>query len=246
MKKTALLISLVVVSAVAGGSFAYGWYSVTSIPPTHEESGREASLPEPSSASSLTSEQPIQSTDQASVSNELPIQRQLANMAHADGQVRLTLDEPQLNQLVNEAIAQQPQAAQILTNAQSLQTVLKRDRIETGTIINLSELPREGLPADMQAGLEQLMAVAPMLSNRDIYVGLIAHPQIQNGKISLDQDLRLSLGQFTLPMADVADQMGFSTSDIEQRLNTIIEQQGLTLENIEIMDEKLVISGTKS
>ncbi|MEO1182000.1 MAG: hypothetical protein AAFX51_14390 [Cyanobacteria bacterium J06636_28] len=85
-----------------------------------------------------------------------------------------------------------------------------------------------------------------MFANRDIYMGIVARPSVQDGKVSLDQDLSFRLGQFTLPMADVAEQMGLSTNEIEQRLNAIVMQQGLTLENIEIVDERLVITGTKS
>ena len=195
--------------------------------------------------SSITPDQPSELMAQTSWSKELPLQQQLANSTREPGQVSLTLDETQLNQLVNDAILNQPQAAQLLANARSIQTMLRSDRIETGAILNLSKVPREALSADIQSGLDQLTRVAPMLSNRDIYVGLIARPQVQDGKISLNQDLSFRLGQFTLPLADVAEHMGFSISDIEQHLNTVIDQQGLTLDNIEILDEQLVITGTK-
>ena len=115
-----------------------------------------------------------------------------------------------------------------------------------GAVLNLAELPRNGLSVELQAGLDQLTKAAPMLANRDIYIGVVARPALEDGQISLNQDLSLRLGQFTLPLADVAEQMGFSTSEIEQRLNRLIHQQGLTLETIEILDNQLVISGIKS
>ncbi len=255
MRKVALLISLVVVSAVAGGSFAYGWYSVTSIPTRdgqveHHAHGQTdmdgaSAFSEPAPLSRFEPRQSMEPTAQLSVPEQITIQQQLTNIAGENGQVSVTLDETQLNQFVNDAILSQPQAAQILANASSIRTMVRNDLIEMGAVLNLSELPRESLPTDIQAGLEQLTAVAPMLSNRDIYVGLVARPHIQDGKLSLDQDLRFKLGQFTLPLADVADQMGISAGDIEQRLNSMLNQQGLTLDSIEIVDEKLVITGTK-
>ena len=72
-----------VTGAVAGGSFAYGWHSVTNVP-SAAATPREQSIPQ-----------------------------QRSNITRGDDQVILTLDEPQLNQLVNDAISSQPQTAQI-------------------------------------------------------------------------------------------------------------------------------------
>ena len=251
MKKTTLLIGLMVFSAVAGGSFAYGWYSVTkgsSASQTERTAAAEtpAERDSPSTIGSPASTAESQSPSLNQAPNGLSINQELSNSVGENGQINLTLDELQLSQLVNDALLNQPQAAQLLANAQSLQTLLKGDRIETGAVLNLAELPRDGLSDELQAGLDQLIQAAPMLTNRDIYIGVSARPQVQDGQISLNQDLGLRVGQFTLPLADVAQQLGFSTDEIEQRLNNLLNQQGLTLENIEILNEQLVITGMRS
>ena len=246
MKKTALLMSLVMVSAIVGGSFAYGWHSVVSSPDGQATDAVAPATPEPDAASTSSAEPISQSIDSNARSQQPSLEQQLSNVSRENGQVRLTLDEAQLNQLVSGAILSQPLAAQIFADAQSLQATLNEDSIEAGAVLNLSELPREGLPVDVRTGLDQLTNAAPMLANRDIYMGIVARPSVQDGKVSLDQDLSFRLGQFTLPMADVAEQMGLSTSEIEQRLDALILQQGLTLENIEIVDALLVMTGTNS
>ena len=246
MKKTALLMSLVMVSAIVGGSFAYGWHSVVSSPDGQATDAVAPATPEPDAASTSSAEPISQSIDSNARSQQPSLEQQLSNVSRENGQVRLTLDEAQLNQLVSGAILSQPLAAQIFADAQSLQATLNEDSIEAGAVLNLSELPREGLPVDVRTGLDQLTNAAPMLANRDIFMGIVARPSVQDGKVSLDQDLSFRLGQFTLPMADVAEQMGLSTSEIEQRLDALILQQGLTLENIEIVDALLVMTGTNS
>ncbi|ESA37570.1 hypothetical protein N836_35990 [Leptolyngbya sp. Heron Island J] len=250
MKKAALLIGLMVFSAVAGGSFAYGWHSVTNGSSARQTdrivvAPAAAERAVASTSNSPSSEADAQSSPLNHGSSELSINQPLSSIVGEKGQISLTLDQLQLSQLVNDALLSQPQAAQLLANAQSLQTILKGDRIETGAVLNLAELPRDGLSDELQAGLDQLMQAVPMLTNRDIYIGVIARPQVQDGQISLDQDLGLRIGQFTLPLADVAEQLGFSTHEIEQRLNDLLNQQGLTLDNIEILNEQLVITGMK-
>ncbi|MBT9314274.1 hypothetical protein [Leptothoe spongobia] len=251
MKQAALLISLVVVSAVAGGSFAYGWHSVingtnrialtedtvASSSPLPIDIAAETSLPKAAKPHQMANTR-MKSSEQSDP--------QWSDLIHDKGQISVALDEPQLNQLINEAIFSQPQAAQILVNAKSFQTTLKSDLIETGAVLNLSELPRDGLPAEVQTGLDQLASAAPMLANRDIYIGIVARPQVQDGKLNLEEDMSLKLGQFTFPLADIEDQMGFSTNEVERRLNTLLNQQGVILETIEIFNEQLVITGARS
>lgn len=255
MKKVPLLMGLMVFAAVAGGSFAYGWYSIT---PGPNSDASETVPADEAVAVSLDDGPDLQSDLQPedrrlaispdSLSSGLPITEQLSNLTRIDenGQITVALDELQLTQLMYEALLSQPQAAQIFAHAQSLSTALNSDRIETGAVLNLSEIPLEGLSAELQTALTQLTSVAPMLAERDIYIGLVARPQVQDGRVYLDQDLKLKLGQFTLPVADVADQLGLSTSDIEQRLNTILNQQGYILDTIEVIDEQLVITGVRS
>lgn len=247
MKKSALLMGLMVVSAVAGGSFAYGWYSVTNIPgdPTNNETVAESTAAELEEEIASQNPFPNPGPQATGLDPVAELSLQLSSVVLENGQISLALGELQLSQLVNDAILSQPQAAKILANAQSLQTVLKGDLIETGAVLNLAELPRDGLSAELQSGLDQLTQAAPMLANRDIYIGISARPQVQDGQISLDQDLGLRLGQFTLPLADVAEQMGFSTSEIEQTLNDLLEQKGVTLENIQVLEQQLVITGSR-
>lgn len=248
MRKGPLLIGLVVFSAVAGGSFAYGWYSMTNMSTGQLQPDDAVAMAAPESgdlANPQRSPSKGGATSPDSLSAGPGITQQLDTLTREHGQVTVTLDATQVNQLVSEAILSQPQAASIFEHAQSLTTRLDRDRIETGAVLNLSEIPLEALPTELQTGLTQLTHTVPILAERDIYVGIVARPQVQDGQITLDQELNLKLGQFTLPLADVAETMGLSTSDIEQRLNTQLNQQGLTLDAIEILEENLVITGSR-
>lgn len=238
-------MSLVLLSAVAGGSFAYGWHSVARIP--EQQRTAVAPVPEHEDAAQLSVNHQATSVEspRSQTSPGPSITEQLSTLANDEGPITLTLDELQLNQLISEALFRQEQAAQILSNAQVLTTVLKGDRIETGTVLNLSEIPIEGLPPDWQENLTQITTAVPMLANRDIYVGIVAQPQIQDGQIRLDEDLSLKFGQFTLPLTDVAGQLGLSMMDIEQRLNTVLNERGIALDTIDILDEKLVITGDR-
>lgn len=248
MKKGPLLVSLVVLSAIAGASFAYGWNSVvqrSSSATTHPQETQET-LRQPLDQDATTAK-PLENAPRPVdlAATAPPIAQQLSTSVSDNGAITLTLDETQLNQLMSKAIWSQEQAAQLLANAHSLRTELSSDRIETGAVMNLADIPLEGLPPELQQGFTQLTNAAPILANRDIYVGVIAKPKIQDGQLALDQDLSLQLGQFTLPLADVASRMGISMQDLEQEINTVLTQRGITLNNLEILDDQIVITGSQ-
>lgn len=162
------------------------------------------------------------------------------SQALAPGEVVISADE--LNQMVAEAIASHPHSAPVLESTQGVTTVIEGDRIKSGARINLSDIPLNALPPEGQQAVEQITQTFPFLNNRQVYVGIEGRPSVVDGQISL-ANTNVRLGQLKLPLANLASQYGFSQTDIEQQLSALLEQQGLTPENIQVVDGQLVISG---
>ncbi|PZO52838.1 MAG: hypothetical protein DCF15_13215 [Phormidesmis priestleyi] len=108
--------------------------------------------------------------------------------------------------------------------------------------MNLSELPRESLPAQGQQAIEQLTNTFPFLANRDVYLGIEGSPKVVDGALSLD-DTHVKIGQLNLPIASVASQLGLSQSELEQQIDSLLVQRGLTPADVRIIDGKIVITG---
>ncbi len=154
----------------------------------------------------------------------------------------VVISEAELNQMVADAIASYPQTASVLDITKGVTTVIEGDRIESGVRINLSDIPLNSLPAEGQQAIEQITRTFPFLNDRKVYVGIEGSPKVVDGQISL-ANTNVRLGQLKLPIANIAGQYGFSQTDIEQQLSTLLEQQGLTPEDIQVVDGQLVISG---
>jgi hypothetical protein len=147
-----------------------------------------------------------------------------------------------LNTMVTDAIASQPYTAPILDVAKGINTSIKNGRIESGVVMNLADLPMAALPAEGQQAIAQLTETFPFLVNRDVYLGVEGSPKVVDGALSLD-DTNIKIGQLKLPVASVANQLGLSQADIEQQIGALLNQQGLTLNDVEIVDGQLVIKG---
>ncbi|MEO1445389.1 MAG: hypothetical protein AAFV46_03970, partial [Cyanobacteria bacterium J06635_11] len=154
----------------------------------------------------------------------------------------VVISEGELTQMVTAAIAAQPQMAPILETTQGVSTQIKDGRVESGIVMNLSTLPTEALPIEGQEAVEQLRSTFPFLTNRDVYLGIEGSPTIVDGGFSLN-DTNIKLGQLKLPVANVASQIGISQSDIEKQIGLLLEQQGLTPEDVQIVDGQIVIRG---
>lgn len=156
----------------------------------------------------------------------------------------VVISAAELNQMVTEAIASHPRSSSILEHTKGVDTVIEGDRIESGVRINLADIPLESLPAEGQQVIEQMTRTFPFLNDRKVYVGIEGSPTVVDGQVSLS-DTHVKIGQLKLPIADIASQYGFSQTDMEQQLSTLLEQQGLTPDDIRVVDGQLVISGLR-
>ena len=154
----------------------------------------------------------------------------------------VVISEAELNDMVAEAIASHPHTSSILDLTKGVDTVIEGDRIESGVRINLSDIPLDSLPAEGQQAIEKITQTFPFLNNRKVYVGIEGSPTVVDGQVSLS-NTHVKIGQLTLPIANIASQYGFSQTEVEQQLSALLEQQGLTPNDIRVVDGQLVISG---
>ncbi|EDX87417.1 hypothetical protein S7335_5127 [Synechococcus sp. PCC 7335] len=165
-----------------------------------------------------------------------------ATQTYDPSDVVISADE--LNQMVTEAIASHPHSSSILDLTKGVDTVIEGDRIESGVRINLSDIPLDSLPTEGQQAVEQITQTFPFLNERKVYVGIEGSPTVVDGQLSLS-NTHVKIGQLKLPIADIASQYGFSQTDIEQQLSALLEQHGLTPDDIRVVDGQLVISGLR-
>ncbi len=217
-----LLIGLGIIAAAVGGGLSY-------------VSAKTMTTPDWYSSASANG-QPVSST--ADSATNASANANAAEISPND----VVISEGELNQMVTEAIATQPYAAPILDASKGIHTAIRDGRIESGAVMNLSKLPRESLPAQGQQAVEQLTNTFPFLANRDVYLGIEGSPKVVDGALSLD-DTHVKIGQLNLPLASVASQLGLSQSELEQQIDSLLAQRGLTPADVRIIDGKIVITG---
>ena len=218
-----MFAGLAIAAAVIGGGLGYTAMQTASLPDWYSQETSNLGASDPVVVEPVSNE-----TETAS-----SLQLEPGDVAISSGE---------LNQMVTDAIANEPYAAPLLEIAKGVNTSIEKGRIESGLVMNLSEVPLENLPAEGQQAVEQLAQKFPLLANRDVYIGLEGRPEMVDGVLSLD-DTHLKVGQMKLPVGAIAGQLGLSQEEIEQQLGVLLRQQGIAPEAVQIVDGQLVISG---
>lgn len=213
MKKTGFLLLWMVMGALIGSVFAIA-YSV-----------RQATqLPDWYAAKTLES----------STSAVIP-----ATETGADSEV--VLSSAEVEQLLQEAIAAQSLPLEWQEPAANLSTSVENGRLETGTVVNLADLPLEQLSDRDRNRVEQLLSIVPALNEQQLFIGLESSPQIRDGRLELEGNTTVRVGQLRLPLDVVAQQFGISVDELETQLTESLESQGVALEQIRIEGDRLYL-----
>ena len=222
-----VLAGLAIVAAAIGGGIGYAGMQTAALPDWYSRASQTVQPNEQAQAkSSSTSEEVF------SDSTSTPLYR-------PDDVV---ISEQELNDMVTGAITSDPYAATILDSAKGVNTTIEDGRIESGMVLNLSEIPLDALPNEGQQAVEQITQTFPFLANREVYLGIEGSPAVVDGALSLD-DTHIKLGQLKLPVSKIASQLGVSQSEIEQQISQLLNQQGLSPEDIQVVDGQIVITG---
>lgn len=232
------LAGLAIVAAAVGGGIGYAGMQTTELPEWYSKATD-------GSTQQVVSNQTADGTfpDGYSIeSNAVYEDAREEGSVHQADERTTVISAGNLNQMVTDAIAQEPYTAPILDIAKDINTAIQNGRVESGATINLSDLPLAALPAEGRQAVEQLTQTFPFLANRDVYLGVEGRPKIVDGALSLD-DTHIRLGQLKLPVGSVARQLGLSQGDIEQQIDALLSQQGLTLNDVDIVDGQLIVKG---
>jgi hypothetical protein len=217
-------------AAAAGAAAAYYWHRATALPTWYTSSTMTGNL-----ATTVSSSGNLLATKLASGEGVQSVN---------DQQVAITLTEPELNQLIQERLAQSPTIAPLVAASQGVKATIEGDRLQAGMVINPNQIPLDGLSGNAHQSVQDAMAALPMLGDRDLYVGISGSPRVENGRLILGEDTRIQIGNVKLSMAEVARLTGLSPAQLTQQINLALPQAGITLNGLEFSNGEAILRGT--
>lgn len=153
------------------------------------------------------------------------------------------LNATDINQLVVGAIATNPSYRPVLEGTRDINTTIENGQVQSGAVVNLSEIPTEQLNPTERALLERLSQTFPALADREIYIGIEGQPSFEQGRLLLSEDTVIRVGDLRLTLNQLQSLFGVSREQIEQQINQKLQQEGLDLSTVEFQGDSAVVRG---
>ncbi|AIE73788.1 MULTISPECIES: hypothetical protein [unclassified Synechocystis] len=207
------ILIFLVLSAIAGvGVSYYFWQRATRIPAWFE--AEKSSLP-------------------MSVPEDLlqeKIHQEVAQAGDRQKPIEVTLTEKELGQVLQTKVGNQ------LSHGQSvprIQTRIKEERLEVGTVLDPEMLNNSQLSPDQQRIIDRVLPLLPN-QNQPFYIGIEGNPQVQQGQLLLAENSRIKIGDLSFSVDDVAQRLNIPREKLNGLLQ--INVNDLDLEDLQIQD----------
>ncbi|MGF1672685.1 MAG: hypothetical protein ACFCUV_03255 [Rivularia sp. (in: cyanobacteria)] len=154
------------------------------------------------------------------------------------------LDASEINSLIATSLTKNNQNSQYITAIKATNTQIQDGKISVGAVIETSSIPVQELSA-RKTKIIQMLENLPG-KQKHLYIGIEGKPTIRNQEVSFDDTTRVSLGNFSFPIAEVSQNIGLSQDSFNQLLSQELKKLPIKLESITIQDERIIIRGSKN
>jgi hypothetical protein len=227
MKKFGWTIAFIVGSV--GGTLYYLVSQVTAIPAWYGESAIAANAISMSNPAAL---QQAKTVAAAKIANA---------RSHPDGTQEIILDERSLNALAATEVSNLAEHTRLTEAVRSVNSTIRNGQIESGAVIDLSNIPVDRLDATEREALTLVRQTFPTLADREIYVGIEGKPRVTNGKLQFDDNLRIKIGNLSLTAVDLAEKLGVSPAELWQGLDR--ELGNLQVKDVQVSGNSIRLRG---
>ncbi|HEY9603610.1 MAG TPA: hypothetical protein V6C85_18485 [Allocoleopsis sp.] len=158
--------------------------------------------------------------------------------------VEVELNPQDVSELVTAKIAEKVNNGKVIPPVSAIRTTIQDGRIESGTVVNLSELPKNQLDENQNAAIEKIVNTFPPLKDRDVYVGISGKPLVENGQLEWDDNTKIKLGNLCLSINELAQRLGVSPEKLKQELNLSSQIGRLKVSDLELKSDRVLLKGS--
>jgi hypothetical protein len=236
-----LLIGVILLGTGGAGIAYYFWTQATALPSWFQgQSSDPTSFVQPSQLLSPSTDlNPAIASTKQKIQQKVQTAIQDQGMSQIPGDVAVSLNAQDFNQLIQSEISSQLQSRKISPVLPRIQTNLENNNLELGTVINSAKLKTLDLPRRQQAMVERVVSQFPQLKDQDIYIGIEGKPKLENGQLTLPNNSQVRIGNLTFSLSEVAQKLGVPRDRLQQSLNLNIDQ--LNLQDLQFKDNEVIL-----
>lgn len=237
MKKFILI--LVLLSASTSAVASYYWHQATQLPDWYTSQKEPTNNPEFTKKITVIKTQPkVEQTHTSDTTN--------SSKTGNSESVKIQLSEADINEVFVSKIAEKTGSTQLPKSVKGIKTTIKDGKIESGAVVNISELPTAQLGESEKVALTKLTDNFPFLTNREVYIAVVGKPSVEKGQLKFDDNTEIKIGSLSFTIADLSTKLGIPKEKLEQRINLEMKLGRVKVENVELIDNNALIKGSSN
>jgi hypothetical protein len=237
MKKFILI--LVLLSASTSAVASYYWHQATQLPDWYTSQKESSNKPEVNKQPIVIRTQPIsEKINTATAPN-------LSKIGNHEN-VKIQLSEADITDVFVSKIAEKTGGNQLPKSFKGIKTTIKDGKIESGAVVNISELPTAQLGENEKVALAKLTENFPFLTNREVYIAVAGKPSVEKGQLKFDDNTEVKIGSLSFTIAALSNKLGIPKEKIQDRINLEMKLGRVKVENVELIDNNALIKGSSN
>lgn len=234
LKKIILVLCLLL--GVSVGIGYYFWRQVVALPEWYQTSKKPDNLN--SLDEGATNSKKIHKKIEGQIKRQLTGVKLPQNKGQEYGQdteVNIKLARQDIASLISESLREKASNTSILKVAKNIHTDIKNNNLEIGAVIDTGKITNLSLTSEQRKTFEKITENLPQIKNRDIYIAIQGQPKAEGGKLVLDRDSKVKIGNLSFQLPEIAQKLGLSLPEIQQQLILDIEQ--IEVRDVQISDQ---------
>jgi AraC-like DNA-binding protein len=140
-------------------------------------------------------------------------------------EISATLNQDQIRELIKEDRELSEKNRALLESTQGIRAHINRDQLELGAVISVADVPLDLLNPQKRKLAEKILQSNPALRNQSVYVALAGNYKVENGKIKINSNTQVSVGNMRFSLSEISQRSGISQTQLERLLNEQLNTQ---------------------
>ncbi|XGV98096.1 MAG: hypothetical protein ACAF41_03985 [Leptolyngbya sp. BL-A-14] len=245
MKQLLIAVSLAL-AGTAAAAFYY-WQQATQLPAWYTAGQPELTEPHQAEPTATADAEPRSDSPVATARSSNQPTAPQSSTAKAPASTFPTAQKPstkqqlrqnELTQLFTQEVTRKAESKKLGGAVKGANTTMQNGKVESGAVINLSDVSPDQLPPDERAFFSKLVTAFPELGRQSFYIGVEGKPTVKNGQAQLNDNLRVKLGNLSFTPAQLAQRLGIPEDQIRQQIQLQVQLSNLKPKQLEMADDR--------
>lgn len=232
MLKKILIFLLVILIAVLVVIYYY-WNKVTTLPSWYKP---QAAGNHPVIDTRKTAER-----SRAIISNKLPVPLIKTGKQKTAQPVELRLSEDEVNDLLLAALLEKSAEHDLSKVIKATHTEIKNGTMESGAVVNLSDLSKDQLGDNEQKTFEKAMTIFPFLKDQEVYIGVEGRPVLENNALTISGDSRVKIGETEHDLNTLAEMLDINPKKLRDAVRLSLDS--VELNQVRVESNQILLKG---